>query len=110
MTATKTANYTAEQTAKLVADYKAGVSVEAIAQELDKSVRSVVAKLSREGVYTPKTKLKDMNAPVRKADLIAKIAHSIDANEELLESLEKATKEALELLADALERTQAANS
>ena len=51
-----------------------------------------------------------MNAPVRKADLIAKIAHSIDANEELLESLEKATKEALELLADALERAQATNS
>jgi hypothetical protein len=39
---------------------------------------------------------------VRKADLIAEIAHSIDANEELLESLEKATKEALELIARAV--------
>ena len=43
-----TVNYTAEQTAKLVADYKAGVTVEQLAQEMGKTVRSIVAKLSRE--------------------------------------------------------------
>ena len=51
----KAVNYTAEQTAKMVADYKAGVTVEAIATELGKTVRSIVAKLSREKVYTAKT-------------------------------------------------------
>ena len=44
----KTLNYTPEQTLKMVEDYKSGVSVETIAQELNKTVRSVVAKLSRE--------------------------------------------------------------
>jgi len=48
--ASKTVNYTAEQTAKMVADYESGVSVDMIAQELGKTVRSVVAKLSREKV------------------------------------------------------------
>ena len=49
--AEKTVNYTAEQTAVLVSRYvDEKLSVEAIAQEFGKSVRSIVAKLSREGV------------------------------------------------------------
>jgi hypothetical protein len=43
--------YTEDQTAKMISDYQAGVSVEEIAGGLGKSVRSVVAKLSREGVW-----------------------------------------------------------
>ena len=35
----KTVNYTAEQTAKMVADYVAGVTAETIAAELGKTVR-----------------------------------------------------------------------
>ena len=52
----KAQNYTAEATARLIADYQAGVSVEQIASAIDKSVRSVRSKLVREGVYvaTPK--------------------------------------------------------
>ena len=42
---------TPEQSTKMVADYVAGVTVETIAENLGKTVRSVVAKLSREGVY-----------------------------------------------------------
>jgi len=44
----KTINYTLEQTARMVADYQAGATVESIAEALGKTVRSVVAKLSRE--------------------------------------------------------------
>ena len=51
---TKTVNYTDEQTAKVVADYAAGVTVETIAEALGKTTRSVIAKLSREGVYKAK--------------------------------------------------------
>ena len=50
MTATKTVNYTQEQTQQMIADYQAGVSTQQIAEALGKSVRSIVAKLSREGV------------------------------------------------------------
>lgn len=101
MTATKTVNYTPEMTADVVEAYKAGETVESIAGRIDRTVRSVVAKLSREGVYVAKTKAKGEHAP-RKAELIAEIAHSIGTNEELIESLEKATKEALELIARAV--------
>ena len=56
MATTKTVkqeNYTAEQTAKMVADYVAApvkATVDAIAAELGKTTRSVIAKLSREKV------------------------------------------------------------
>lgn len=102
MTATvKQVNYTAEQTKAIVEAYLAGTSVETIAEAQGKSAKSVVAKLAREGVYKAKGKAK-AEATVRKADLIADIAHAINTNEELLESLEKATKEALELIAAAV--------
>jgi hypothetical protein len=97
--ATKT-NYTAEQTQALVAGYQAGETVEALATQLGKSVRSVVAKLSREGVYQAKTKA--AGARVTKAQLVALIALKVGAHEEVLESLEKANLEALELLASRL--------
>lgn len=94
----KIVNYTAEQTAEVVEAYKAGESVEAIAASVGKSVRSIVAKLSREGVYTAKAAVK-AEARVTKADLIAKIAEKFGVEASKLESLEKATKEALEVLA-----------
>ena len=50
----KTVNYTPEQTQKMINDYQAGVSVETIAENLGKTVRSIVAKLSREKVYIKK--------------------------------------------------------
>jgi predicted transcriptional regulator len=65
---TKAVNYTAEQTAKMVADYSAGVTVETIAENLGKTVRSVVAKLSREKVYVAKTYVSKTGAPVVKKD------------------------------------------
>jgi len=101
MTATKTVNYTAEMTAEIVEAYKAGEAVETIATRMNRTTRSIVAKLAREGVYKAKTKAKGEHAP-RKAELITEIAHSIGTNEELIESLEKATREALELIAKAV--------
>jgi len=98
MTATtKTVNYTAEQTTQVVEAYKAGTSVEQIAQELGKSTRSIVAKLSREGVYQPKTKAKG-ETRVKKAELVDRLAAACDVAPEVFESLEKANYEVLELL------------
>jgi transposase-like protein len=94
-------NYSPEMTKQIVEAYQNGQTVEAIAEQTGKSPRSIVAKLSREGVYQAKTKARGVNL-VRKADLITEIAHSIGTNEELIESLEKATKEALELIARAV--------
>ena len=65
--AEKAVNYTAEQTAKIIADYQAGVAVESIAQAMGKTVRSIVAKLSREKVYIAKSYVnKNGEKPVKK--------------------------------------------
>ena len=99
----KTVNYTPEQTLALVADYTAGVSVETIAQNLGKSVRSVVAKLSREKVYVAKVYVsKTGEKPVRKdahADAIGAVLKLTEAE---TESLTKANKTALEKIFAAL--------
>jgi hypothetical protein len=49
--AAKRVNYTEEQTADLIQRYQAGESVESLAESIGKAVRSVRAKLVREGVY-----------------------------------------------------------
>ena len=92
----KIVNYTAAQTAEAVESYLAGQTVEAIASKLGKTVRSVVAKLSREKVYVPKVKVGD--ARVTKARMVGQIAAFVGVEAVELASFEKATHEALELL------------
>ena len=95
-TETKT-NYTAEQTTQLVAGYQAGETVEQLAEQLGKTVRSVVAKLSREGVYVAKARATGV-ARVRKADLVDQLAAKCGVAPEVFESLEKANHDVLEAL------------
>lgn len=67
----KNVNYTVEQTAAIVADYANGVSVEQLAANMGKSVRSIVAKLSREGVYKAKERTTKNGDPIVKKDALA---------------------------------------
>ena len=64
----KNVNYTPEMTAQIVSDYEAGIAVEAIAETINKSVRSVRSKLVREGVYIakPNTTTRKANEPTKK--------------------------------------------
>ena len=97
----KTLNYTPEQTTKMVGDYVAGVTVESIALELGKSVRSIVAKLSREKVYKAKTYVSKTGEAVVKKDEVADfIAMALGLGEADAESLTKANKNALKVIAD----------
>jgi hypothetical protein len=99
--AEKTANYTPEQTLKLVADYKAGVQVEEIAKAMGKSVRSIVAKLSREGVYQKKEyTTKTGEAPVKKDEHADAIGKALNLSEGDTDSLAKANKRALAAIAE----------
>ena len=92
----KTVNYTAEQTAAIVADYNAGVSVDTIAAKVGKSVRSIVAKLSREGVYKAKERVSKTGAPVVKKDEIVDAMQSqFGLTDAEADSLTKANKTAL---------------
>ena len=96
MTTAKTLNYTPEQTLKMVSDYQAGTTVESIAESLGKSVRSVVAKLSREKVYVAKTyATKTGEAVVKKDQHADAIAAVLGLTEAETESLTKANKTAL---------------
>lgn len=68
----KNVNYSAALTAKIVDDYQAGIAVEAIAEAVEKSVRSVRSKLVREGVYVaaPKKTARKSDEPTKKELLI----------------------------------------
>ena len=93
----KMVNYTDQQTMELVQAYQNGVAVEQLAVKMGKTVRSVVAKLSREGVYVAKSKTS--HARVTKAELVLELAALLDVQDvAVLESLEKCSHEALSML------------
>ena len=97
MTTEKIVSYTVEQAEQLVAQYLAGEAVEAIALAMGKSVRSVIAKLSREGVYVAKAKGQSVGRTT-KAVMVAAIAAHFGADVAVMSSLEKASHEALAVL------------
>lgn len=97
MTTEKVVSYTPEQTEYVVAEYLAGAAVEAIALAQGKSVRSVIAKLSREGVYVAKAKGPGVGR-VTKSVMVAAIAAHFGADMFVMGSLEKASHEALAVL------------
>ena len=108
MANTKTAavNYTEVQTTELVSAYveaPTAETVEAFAVKFGKSVKSIVAKLSREGVYKKKEYVsKTGEKPAKKdatADAIGKI---LGLSENDTSSLAKANKTALKAVFDAL--------
>lgn len=94
--AEKIVNYTPEMTAQMVADYQAGITVESIAESLGKTVRSVVAKLSREGVYQKKVyTTKGGGIPIKKDHHAEHIGQIVGLSEGEVDSLTKANKTAL---------------
>jgi hypothetical protein len=88
-------NYTEAQVTEMVTRYHAGETVEQIAEVLGKSVRSVVAKLSREGVYKPKTKA---GSRTTKAMVIGQLEAQLACEPDWLVGLEKCDKTTLDRL------------
>ena len=100
---TKAVNYTAEQTAQIVDAYNAGNTVEMIAEMVGKSTRSIVAKLSREGVYKKKEYVtKNGEKAVKKDAHADAIGAILKLPENDIESLTKANKSALKAIFEAL--------
>ena len=109
----KTPNYTEEQTANMVNAYEhadtdaARVAVvNEYAELYGKTAASVRAKLVREGVYIAQSRAPAGKAAEKKSAIVSAIADLLNVNGEVIESLEKATKKSLELVRDALERTE----
>ena len=101
--AEKMVNYTPEQTVQMVQAYSSGVTVESLAETMGKTVRSVVAKLSREGVYKKKEYVsKTGERPVKKDVHADAIGAVLSLTESEIESLTKANKTALVKIFQAL--------
>jgi hypothetical protein len=96
-------NYSDEVVAQMTEQYVANPTretVDALAQEFGKSVRSIIAKLSREGVYIAQPKVTKTGEPVvRKAELVALIEANFGIE---VPSLVKASKADLQRLIDSL--------
>lgn len=92
--AIEVSSYTPEQVAAVVSGYLAGETVEALAEASGKNVRSVIAKLAREGVYVPKPK-KPLETKPTKLEMLMSICNALTLDPKLMQSLEKATYPAL---------------
>ena len=107
MTATvkiaKEVNYTNEQTAELVNLYVGGTTTAELAEKFGKTVRSIVAKLSREKVYTKPTRTtKTGDAIVKKDSVADAIGAVLRLSENDISSLTKANNTALQAIFSAL--------
>lgn len=100
-------NYTNEQVAYMIDKYNENPSrdtVETLATELGKSTKSVIGKLSREGVYQKAIYLsKTGEPPITKKEIVVKIAEALDGEEEKLEGLSKSPKKELKYLLSLVE-------
>ena len=101
----KSVPYTPEQSSEIVGRYTGGESVESIALAVNRSVRSVIAKLSREEVYIPKNK-KESSSRTTKAEIVQIIADRFGINVADIATLEKASHEHLVILLMGINRNE----
>ena len=95
-------NYTQDQVEFIVNQYRLNPSretVETLAINMDKSVKSIIGKLSREGVYK-KTEYttKTGEKPVTKLEIVQELAERLELEVWQLAGLEKAPKSTLKAL------------
>ena len=95
-------NYTEEQTAFLVEKYQENPSMETVlllAEKYGKTTKSIIGKLSREGVYKRAVyKSKSGELPITKVELVSNIAENLGLEVESLVGLEKSPKSTLKTL------------
>ena len=100
-------NYNEQTTQYMLEKYTADPTrqtVEDLAVELSRSVKSIIGKLSREGVYRREIyKTKTGELPVTKVEIVSDIADNLGIEVESLLGLEKAPKSTLKKLKEALE-------
>ena len=99
-------NYTQEMVDLMKDRYSAEPTretVEELAQELNKSIKSVIGKLSREGIYLKTEYLtKTGEKPVTKRELVEKIGSVLGIEYQTLAGIEKSPKLALKVLTETL--------
>ena len=95
-------NYTEEQVKEMIVSYQEEPTrntVNNLAQQMDKSIKSIIGKLSREGVYRKAVyKTKTGELPVTKAEIIVELSNVLSTDSAKLMGLEKAPKQDLKHL------------
>lgn len=99
-------NYSDAETAKMVGAYldnPTKETVELLAEELNRSKKSIIGKLSREGVYRREVYVsKTGESPITKGEIVSNIAESLGIENSTLAGLEKSPKAALKNLEKAV--------
>jgi len=102
-----TTNYTTEQVSYMIDKYDetpTRETVEILSQELGKSTKSIIGKLSREGVYQKAIYVsKTGEIPITKKELVVNISTALDGDLDKLEGLEKSPKQELKYLLSLVE-------
>ena len=100
-------NYTQEQGEMLKQSYIDNPSretVEKLSETLDKSIKSIIGKLSREGVYKKTVyKTKTGESPITKKEIVEQIAELLLIDYGLVAGLEKSPKADLKILRSAID-------
>ena len=95
-------NYTDAETKLMIARYTETplpITVEELAEELGRSKKSIIGKLSREGVYRREVYVsKTGESPITKIEIVENIADLLGLTVGDLSGLEKSPKEALRRL------------
>ena len=104
------ANYTQEQVNHMVEAYTAkpdGLTVYMLANDIDKSIKSIIGKLSREGVYQKAIyKTKTGEIPQTKVELIKSLASILDIDSSKIIGLEKAPKQDIKYIYEIIKEKQ----
>ena len=99
-------NYTEKQVEHMIEAYTktpTRETVEALAEDLDKSVKSIIGKLSREGVYKKTVyKTKTGESPETKKEIVENLAGLLNLEYIQVAGLETSPKSALKILREAI--------
>jgi len=99
-------NYTEQQVQHMIEEYKNNPTretVENLAEELNKSIKSIIGKLSREGVYQKTVyKTKTGEDPVTKKELVEELSDLVGIKYDMIAGLEKSPKIDLKRLVEIL--------
>lgn len=99
-------NYTPEMTQQMIEVYTKNPNretVKKLAEEMNRSEKSIIGKLSREGVYQRQSyKTKTGEDPVTKEVLVVEIAEKLGVDLKLVAGLEKSPKATLKNILEAL--------
>ena len=99
-------NYTEQQVEQMIEAYTkqpTRETVENLAEDLDKSIKSIIGKLSREGVYKKTVyKTKTGESPETKKEIVENLAGLLNLEYVQVAGLEKSPKSALKILREAI--------